>query len=204
MKRTGLLFGMALAAALGLGTAHVLAQDAKKSDRPQKPEDGLAAMMKLGAPGPGHKNLEPLAGTWNAKAKFWMDPSKPPDQSEGVCERKWILGGRFLQEVYQGKAMGQPFKGIGMIGFDNFKKKYVTMWVDSMSTALQTTEGTYDPAKKTFTFHNEGMDPYTGQKMKSRDVTRLVSPDKQLVEMYKQTPDGKEIKILEIVYTRKK
>jgi len=53
---------------------------------------------------------------------------------------------------------------------------------------IWTSLGTYDAASKTFTFTGEGVDPHTGQPMKSRDVTRFVSADKQVVEMYKKPP----------------
>jgi hypothetical protein len=204
MQRHHFPFAMALAAGLAFLTGQALAKDPAKAEKPDKPVDPLAAMQKLGAPGPHHKTLSVLVGTWNAKVKFWMDPSKDPVESDGVCVRKWILGGRFLHEEYKGQAFNAPFTGIGLLGYDNAKKKYTSMWVDSMSTSIMTSVGTYDAGKKTFTFTSEGIDPYTGMKMKSRDVTRVVSDDKIVIEMYKQDPKGKELKVLEIVYTRKK
>ena len=49
-----------------------------------------------------------------------------------------ILGGRYLEQRYEGTMMGQPFSGIGVTGFDNYKKKFVSTWVDSMGTAIMT------------------------------------------------------------------
>src|SRR5262245_5212550 len=72
-------------------------------------------LEKYGTPGPEHKLLEGLAGTWNAKAKFWMDPSKNPQTSEGTTVRKLVLGGRYLQESYEGKAFDKPFEGRGVL-----------------------------------------------------------------------------------------
>jgi hypothetical protein len=203
MKRQVSWFGLVLVTALALLANPIFSQDPKKTEKSAK-DDPTAAMMKLGAPGANHKHLNSLAGKWDAKVKFWMDPSKPPEEMEGSCERHWILGGRFLHEEFKGKAMGAPFHGLGLVGYDNLKKKFVSAWVDNMSTALMTSEGTYDADKKTFTFTSKGKDPYTGQVMKNRDVLRLVGGDKQVSEMYKQPPKGKEFKMLEIVYTRKK
>ena len=58
-------------------------------------------MEKYGSPGPEHKYLEPLVGKWNAVSRAWMEPGKDPLVSKGTCERKWLLGKRYLQETYK-------------------------------------------------------------------------------------------------------
>ena len=65
---------------------------------------------------------------------------------------------------------------------------------------------TYDAAKKTFTYQSEDFDPASGKKMKGRDILRIDGDDQQTFEMYRQPAEveGKEFKVLEIVYTRKK
>lgn len=37
--------------------------------------------------------------------------------------------------------MGQPFTGIGMHGYENLTKKYVTMWIDSIGTGIFVKDG---------------------------------------------------------------
>jgi hypothetical protein len=120
--------------------------------------------------------------------------------------RKMIMGGRFLQERYEGKAMGQPFSGMGLMGYDKLKKKYTSVWIDTMSTSIMESRGTYDAEHKTFTNEGEDVDPYTGKKMKSRDTLKIVSAKEQLLEMYRSPAEGegKEMKVLEIRYVRKK
>src|SRR5262245_8687277 len=71
-------------------------------------------LEKFGPPGPEHKLLEPLVGNWNAKVKFWTDPTQPPQASDGTLVRKSLFNGRFVQEDYDGKMMGQPFQGLGL------------------------------------------------------------------------------------------
>jgi hypothetical protein len=154
--------------------------------------------------GPEHQVLASLAGTYEAKAKAYFDP-KSPMESTGVMKRQMILDGRFMQEDYQGNMVGQNFRGMALVGFDVKKKKYVTAWVDSLSTSIMITEGTYDAATKTLTSIGEDFDPGTGQKMKGRDVLKIVDADTQTFEMYRQPASSdKEFKVLEIVYKRKK
>ena len=68
--------------------------------------------QKLATPGEPHKLFASLAGSWTTKTKEWMEPSKPPMESDGTVEMKMLLDGRFLYSEFQGMMMGQPFKGV--------------------------------------------------------------------------------------------
>ena len=63
---------------------------------------------------------------------------------------------------------------------------------------------TYDAATKTYHHTGEEVDPASGKQMKSRDVLQIVSPDEQMLRMYRTPPGGAEFKMMEIRYTRKK
>lgn len=154
-------------------------------------------------PGPEHKRLGELAGTFDAKVTIYFGADKNATvTSKGTLTRQMVLGGRFLQESYDGSFGDQPFKGFGLAGYDTNKKKYVSMWVDSMSNAMMTSEGTYDAATKTYHHTGEDIEPVSGKRMKSRDVLKVVSPDEQLLEMYRTPPGGAEFKMMDIRYTR--
>ena len=115
----------------------------------------MQAMMdvykKLGTPGAPHKLLASMAGSWTTKIESWCEPNKPPMESTDNCEQKTVLGGRFLQQEFIGEMMGSPFTGIGVIGYDNHTKKYVSTWMDSMGTAILFFEGTASADGKTIT-----------------------------------------------------
>jgi hypothetical protein len=159
---------------------------------------------KFGPPGPEHKMLEPLVGTWHAEVKVWMDPNQSPQVSTGTLQRKSILDGRFVHEDYKGKMMDKSFHGIGTLGYDRGHQKYVTTFIDSMSTAIQISKGDYDQSRRTWTFKNEDTCPITGKHVKMRDTLRIVSPNEQVMEMYRQLGDEKEMKTMEIRLTREK
>ena len=155
--------------------------------------------------GPEHKLLESLTGTFVAEVKvFFPDPTKPTT-SKGVMARKMILGGNFLQESFSGEFFGSKFTGLGIVGFDQVKKKYTTTWCDSMTTSTMLMEGTYDVEKKTLTSVGNDYEPSSKKKMKARDVLKIVTADLQTFEMFR-LPEGEtqEFKIMEISYTRKK
>jgi len=88
---------------------------------------------EAGDSGGPHKLLAGMAGSWTTKIKSWCEPKKPPMESIGTCEQKMVLGGRFLHQEFTGEMMGSPFTGIGVNGYDNHTKKYVSTWMDSMA-----------------------------------------------------------------------
>ncbi len=175
-----------------------------KEGKKPSPAEMMEMMAKLAKPGPAHKQLEPLVGNWTCKVKFYGIPGQGPQESAGTVTRKWIMGNRFIEEHFKGTAMGQPFTGFGLTGYDNSKKKYTAAWIDSMSTALLTTKGTYDAGTKTFTYSGEELDPYTGKRTKSRDLLRVIDNDTHVMEMYRLPQGGTEFKMLEITCKRKK
>lgn len=157
---------------------------------------------KLAIPGTPHKLLASLAGSWNTRNKWWMEPGKPPDESTGTCVRKMLLGGRYLQEEFNSEMMGSPFTGIGVTGYDNHTKKYVSTWMDTMSTGIYFFEGTASADGKTITLESRYNDPVKGP-MKWRSVLRIVDNNTQVSEMYGTDKSGKEEKMGETTYTRK-
>jgi hypothetical protein len=163
----------------------------------------MEAYTKLATPGEPHKMLAGMEGSWNARTKFWMEPNKPPTESAATCEQKMILGGRFLQQEFTGDMMGSPFTGIGVTGYDNHTKKYVSTWMDSMGTAILVFEGMAGADGKTITQEGRYDDPIKGP-LKWRSVTKIVDENTHVFEMHETDKKGKEEKMMEITYTRKR
>jgi hypothetical protein len=101
--------------------------------------------------------------------------------------------------------MGQPFSGVGYTGYDNFKKRYVSLWIDNMSTAMSTMDGNLDKEGKTFTTWGRMDEPMTGEKGKKiKYVTRIIDNDTQTFEVYDVAAYGDKKPTMQITYTRKK
>lgn len=166
-------------------------------------EEMMQKITEAATPGKEHMQLAPLVGTWRTEARFWNEPSQPPEVSTGIAEHTWIYGKRFVKENYRGKWNGQPFEGMGLIGFDNVRKEYVSTWTDSMGTGILTAEGNYDPAKRELEMISTFSCPLTGGIRKNRSVTRIISNNEHVFEMWDQLPNGKERKMMEIKYERK-
>jgi len=191
------LAGTILTAALAAAPA--LAQTPPDMTPEQKAE--MEAYVKAGTPGAPHKTLAQSAGKYNLKIKSWHDEKSPAMEESGTATRAMALDGRVLVEDVSATMMGTPFTGHGMMGYDNVSGKYWSTWNDSMSTGLMVSEGSCD-AKGSCTFKGSWNDPIKKAPVTSRMMTRWTNPTTQVFEMYAPGPSGKEMKMMEITYTK--
>jgi hypothetical protein len=148
-------------------------------------------------PGAEHAVLKDTEGDWTAVIKFGTE------QSKGTSTSKMGLGGLWLLTEFKGEAGGAPFEGRGIDGYDLDKKKYVSIWVDSMTSSPMNFEGTYDKTAKTMTMSAEGKGP-DGKPAKFKTTTTMSDRDHQVFKMFVVGPDGKDNLMMTIEYTRKK
>ena len=172
-------------------------------------QEMMKVMMEMGKVGENHKLLAELAGNWTYTVKMWMDPAGKPQESKGTSTRKAIMDGRYFIAEHtgkfqmpgaDGKMKDMNFKGMAIEGYDNAKKKFVSSWVDNMSTMIMNSEGTYDAATKTFTYNAE-CEMMPGKMTKIREVIKVVDKDHHTFEWYDNSR-GPETKTMEIAYTR--
>jgi hypothetical protein len=164
----------------------------------------MEKMTKAATPGPQHEMLKKLAGDWNAKVKFQMDPSQPWQESQSSSTITVLMDGRYSQEVVTGQMMGSAFSGMGITGYDNVLGKYVSTWIDNMGTGIMTSQGTADASGKVITWIGTMSDPATGKTTRERMVTTIADDDHHTLEMYTVPPGAKkEMKTMTIEYARK-
>ncbi len=209
-RRTCLIAGIGLIAVALLVSAQVVSQE--KAPPEKAPSEGEQAMgemmakwMKLNAKGAEHKKFEKMVGVWDHESKCWMAPGCEPTPSKGHAEFSLILDGRYIQQKYFSEYEGKPFEGISLEGYDNMKKKYVTIWMDNMSTGISMSMGTTDKSGKVTTYFGKMDDPMTGEKDKEvKYVAKEISDDKVVFSMFEKRPQVGEFKTMEITYTRRK
>lgn len=175
--------------------------------------DMMKAMAELSQTNENHKLLSTLNGDWDYTLKFWMSPdaNAKPQESKGNATRKSLMDGRYVMMDVSGsmempgadgKLQNVAFKGMGIEGYDNVKKKFVASWIDSMGTGIEFSEGTYDPATKSFTYTSE-MEPVPGMKTHVREVVKLIDANHMALEWYEEQ-GASERKTMEINYVRRK
>jgi len=190
--------------AIALFSAPALAQSGNQQPQmtpEQKAE--MEAYMKAGTPAAPHQALASTAGSYQLKIKSWHEPGGPAMEETGTAQRTMMLGGRVLVEDVSSSMMGTPYSGHGLFGYDNVTGKYWSTWNDSMSTGIMVSEGTCDAQVKNCTMTGSWADPIKKTMIKARMVSRWTSPTTQIFEMYGPDKDGKEMKMMEITYTKK-
>lgn len=179
------------------------AADKPASGKPSADQDEIRKRVEAAAtPGPAHKALEALVGDWKAEVKCWMEPGQPPHVSQGTARGKWTLNGHFLEEEFHGEMMGKPFTGRSLMGYDNTKQTFNSVWISDGQTSMFTSEGKGENGNKTITLQGKTSCAATGRKdVPMRTVFRFISPDKHIFEMYDESR-GENAKAMEITYTR--
>lgn len=174
-----------------------------------KPEDSAAAnkaWMEFATPGELHKMLAKSDGNWTGTTTTWMEEGAQPMISQSECMNKMIFDGRYQYSTYKGDFMGMPFEGMSIMGYDNARKKFVSTWIDNMGTGMMHAEGDWNPAKRSIELKGKMTDPSRPEKdCDVREVYTFNDDNSHTLEMY--GPDwktGKEMKTMEIKFTRKK
>ena len=188
MKVPRIVTALAVVTAFTAGIAHTAAQQA-----PPMPK-----------PGAEHEILKMDVGTWDAVVEAFAGPGQPAMTSKGVEVNTLGCGGLCLITDFKGELMpGTPFQGHGVATWDAVKKKYRGSWSDSMSQGLAISEGTWDAKTKkaTGTMEGPGMN---GEVVKMRTVVEYPSPTSRVMTAYGPGPDGKEVQMLKITYTKRK
>jgi len=196
-----------------LGSPTVLAQPPADRNpdftaQPPSPdvlEKGMALWMDLAKPSIYHQRLSYFVGEWDLVARMWMQgPDAPPQESSGRASYRWLMDGRWLAEDFSGDMMGMPFTGFSLMGYDNFRREYVGIWIDSMSTTMATMAGRLDQSGKVITMYGEMDEPATGDLGKMvAYVTRIVDDHTHVFEIHDLGMGGPNTKMMEITYTRK-
>lgn len=200
---------------LGLCCAVIVAMPVLGQAYPDEGKDGqdemaamMATMLKYAAPGEHHAHLKSMAGKWTLSSRFRMTEDAAWDTSGGESTISWILGGRFLQQTVNSppsEAMPMPFEGFGLLGYDNFAKKHIGIWMDSFFTGVMVMKGSCDESGKVITLSGEIENPMKGgEKTKERWVYRIINDDKFIVEIWQPDDAGKMYMHGEITYNRVK
>jgi Protein of unknown function (DUF1579) len=184
-------------------TAKKAAKPARKKPaaKPMSQERMMALWEAAMTPSEGHARLGPMVGTWSAKTTFLMAPGEAAHVSEGTSEHRLILGGRYLEQAYSGTSMGMPFEGRGITGYDNVRKRYFGIWLDSFGTGIITSIGTGRPTADKMTAAAEGYEP-SGKKVVFDTVVRIQDHDHHTYEMWTKAPNGKRFRNMLVEYER--
>jgi hypothetical protein len=161
----------------------------------------VAALLLVGGafaqeppkPGKEHQDLAKLAGKWKVTIK-----DGPTAGQTGTSEFKSICGGMWVSSDF--KMDDGSFTGHGLDGYDATKKKYVSVWVDSMGGPPLFFEGDWTEPGKTLVQTAKGTGP-DGNAVEFKSVTKYPSDKAMNFELFMKA-GGSEIKLMAIDYTK--
>lgn len=201
------------AATIGAVTFAMQADATKDADRyiPERDmpmmdmEQGMVKWqesVKLGKP---HTFFKDYVGEWNTTTRLWMaGPDAAPTEEAGTAKFELLMGGRYLKQTWSGTMMGMPVEGIGYNGFDNNRKLFVSIWMDTMSTGFLKITGNLSKDGRMLTQVGEMDEVMTGEIGKPvKWVTTWIGEDhftfRGVEILY-----GEDMTVFEIEYKRKK
>jgi hypothetical protein len=167
-------------------------------------EEDAKAFAAAATPGEMHKRLVAEAGTWRGKNKMWMAPGAEPIESEGTNVITPLLDGRFVRIEMKGDVPGMgPYHGLAVQGYDNITKKFISTWIDNMSTSMAQGEGELSKDGKTLTWTFTCNCPLTDKPMTMRQIETLAGPGKKVIEMFGAEPKtGEEYQMMRLELTK--
>jgi len=197
-----------------LGSALLLISTAISAEEGKNPTSALPmpAYAERGLPGPGHKLLEPLIGTWRVEKELYVaggTPEKPLTSREITSHREWLADGRFVRDETQGRIAGSRYWRLGLLGYSTMDQCYEWVTIDALNANMMIYRGApgsgpHQPITVAGTFTDQGIisEDTTGKSVKQRVVIRIENNDRHVIELYFQPPGGDELLADRSVYTR--
>ena len=146
-------------------------------------------------PSAEHAFLAETEGEWI------VTMASPGGELTGKGSYKMAHNGIWLTSQLEMKMPDGPFSGSGLDTYDPVKKKFVAIWVDSMSATPITLEGDRSSDGKKITMTGKGPAP-DGTLTAYKTETEYVSKDKHVFKMWMGTTTGEPMMVA--TYVRKK
>lgn len=143
-------------------------------------------------PGKEHEFLKELVGEWDVT----FDGDMKGKSVYAMTHNGLWLESKVEMNMPQGK-----FTGTGLDSYDPVKKKYVAIWVDSMSTSPIVMEGDLDAKTNTMVMQGKGPDP-EGKTVDYKMSTEYKDKDTHYFKMWIGNLQGDPM--MSATYCRKK
>lgn len=164
-------------------------------------------------PGPAHRQLDPLVGTWKATKTNWLlgEGGKPVVSTDMTVKVRWIekTGGRFLSEETRGTLAGRPYFRLGVLGHSNIDRRYEWTTFDSVTPTTMAYRGAPQSATASeISMPGEFTDPgvlgpdYLGKTIPMRTVITIRSDSHHTIDLYFTPPEQQERLVDRVVYER--
>jgi Protein of unknown function (DUF1579) len=160
----------------------------------------MMRQMQLAAPGEQHEKLMRDAGNWQMAYSMRMAPEAPWTEASGDMKSTAVLGGRWLLQEINMTVMDMPMQGLQLLGYDNLKEEYVSLWFDTFATWPVTCRGKQQP-DGSINFQGTMVD-VAGERP-FRMLTKVNEQGQVQTVMYDTIPPVGEIEVMKITATKR-
>jgi hypothetical protein len=164
-------------------------------------EDEIARSMAASRPGPEHRWLDPLAGSWNVDLRLLSGGRET--RTSGTSENRWVLGGRFLQCDSTAGDGPSRVEATTIYGYDAGQKRFFSLAMSNLATSYDERSGSYDPVTQSFLLSARDRDETTGSVLVHRQVLKIEGPDRHVLTVYLDAGGRAPVKLVEAVFTRR-
>ena len=165
------------------------------------PDEMMAMMVEAATPGDNHAGLTALVGNWDVEYEHWMEPGSPPSKATATSTYRSILGGRYVLEEFHSEFDGAPFEGMLILGYDNVRQQFQSLWIDNFSTGFHIQRGQMDESG-TKRLRGKAFDLMTPKGRPVRSEVQLLSDDHFTMQMFDGEPGGPEWVSMSFEYKR--
>ena len=152
--------------------------------------------QELPQPGPEQKLLEKFVGQWNCEIG-----GPGGEKSTGKSRYRMELNGLHLSQEFSADLGGITFQGRGSTSYCPIRKKYISMWIDTMSGSPTTMEGTMSADGQRLT--EEGKGPGLTGIGNYKSTTQWQDKDTFTFSLYAADGDNPQ-PLMTITYRREK
>lgn len=142
------------------------------------------AQMEMPKPGPEHKKLDALAGSWTLDGDMKPSPMGPGGKMTEIEKCDWMDGGFFLVCHTDFKSSMGDGAGLSILGYSADDKAYTYREYNSWGESMES-KGSVD--NDTWTWTND--EKMGGTMMKGRFTMKLLSPTSYTFT-YEMSQDG--------------
>jgi hypothetical protein len=165
--------------------------NAEQSAPPQFDREQFAAQSR---PGEAHQRLAAMVGAWTFTIRYDAGPLGKGEET-GTLDVRSSMDGRFFIEEAKTRFFGQRFEWIGIHGYDTQAKRYVSSWIDNLSTQIDSMTGRWSDLTRTLTYSGEADHPVEGKTVIGWSIA--LADDRMRVAMYEGV-GAKRVKVMEL------
>jgi len=157
--------------------------------------------LKSLTPAARRERLLERVGRWDVDCEFFRQPGRTLRLA--AQEEVQAVGELWTLSTFRAQVDGRPLLGHATLGFDAWRERWVSTWVDSFLPSLLVFEGDLDLEGEVLALVARGPDPALGRETGYRSEETRLSRDQRRYELFMTLPDGQETHLLRYRYARR-